>query len=76
MREAWVAEGRPPIAFFTPGLGCIGAIHGLRGDEAEQRDWLELADGSATAAAQVFGVKLRAADVALHRGDLERRSRS
>ena len=71
VREAWVAEGRPPIAFFTPGLGCIGAIHGLRGDEAEQRDWLELAERLGHGGAQVFGVKLRAADVALHTGDLD-----
>ena len=69
VREAWVAEGRPPIAFFTPGLACIGAIHGLRGDEAEQRDWIELAERLGCGGAQVPGVKLRAAEVALHTGD-------
>ena len=34
LRDGWLAEGRPPIAYFSANLACIAAIHGLRGDEA------------------------------------------
>ena len=72
VREGWLAEGRPPFAPFSPGLACVGAIHGLRGDEAEARDWFEFAERLAANSEQVPGVRLFEADVALHRGELER----
>ncbi len=72
LREAWVAEGRPPISYFSPNLACVAAIHGLRGDEAEQRDWLRLAEEAAAGSEQQLpAVFMLAAEVALHLGDLE-----
>ena len=72
LRDAWLAEGRPPISYFSPNLACVAAIHGLRGDDAEQRDWLRLAEEAAAGSErQLPAVRMLAAEVALHVGDLE-----
>ena len=71
MRANWISEGRPPFAPFSPCMAAVGAIVGIRGDEPAYRDWIEAARGVAADTQQVVGVSLMAADVAVHRGDLE-----
>ena len=73
LRESWLADGRPPVSYFAPNLACLAAIHALRGDEAEERAWLQVAtDAAAENVASLPGVRALAADVALHRGELDR----
>jgi hypothetical protein len=70
MRSNWVAEGRPPFAPFAPCLATVGTIYGLRGDEPAYRDWVELGERVAGETQQLVGVRLMAAEVAAHFGDL------
>jgi class 3 adenylate cyclase len=72
MRESWHAEGRPPFAPFAPDFGAVAAIHGLRGEEAAFRDWYSLAEHVAGESQQRPGVRMLAAEVALHLGDVDR----
>ena len=72
MRESWYAEGRPPFAGFASDFAAVAAILGLRGDEAAYRDWYALATEVAGSSYQRPGVRMLAAEVALHLGDLER----
>jgi class 3 adenylate cyclase len=70
MRTHWNAEGRPPFAPFSPSISAVAAVYGLRGDEPAYRDWMELAERVAGSTQQVAGVRLMAADVAVHFGNL------
>jgi class 3 adenylate cyclase len=72
MRESWYAEGRPPFAPFSPDFAAVAAIHGLRGNEAAYRDWYALASDVAGSTYQRPGVRMLAAEVALHLGELDR----
>jgi hypothetical protein len=72
MRESWHAEGRPPFAGFASDFAAVAAILGLRGDEAAYRDWYALATDVAGSSYQRPGVRMLAAEVALHLGDLDR----
>jgi class 3 adenylate cyclase len=73
VRASWIEAGRPPFTFFGPPLACVAAIHGIRGEEAAERDWLEFAfEVVADNQVQIPGVRLWAADAALHRADHER----
>ena len=72
MRESWSAEGRPPFAPFAPDFAAVAAILGLRGDEAAYRDWYALAAEVAGSSYQRPGVRMLAAEVALHLGELDR----
>jgi hypothetical protein len=72
MRERWHAEGRPPFVPFAPDFGAVAAIYGLRGDEAGFHDWYSLAEQVAGSSQQRSGVRMLAAEVALHLGDVER----
>ena len=70
VRENWLAAGRPPFTFFAPSLACVAAIYGIRGEGAAERDWFELAaEVGADNPFQVPGVRMWAADAALHRGE-------
>ncbi|HEY8001691.1 MAG TPA: AAA family ATPase [Solirubrobacterales bacterium] len=72
VRESWISEGRPPVAFFSPSFACVASIHGFRGDEAEQGDWMQVAELAADGSEQQLpGLRMLAADVALHVGDHE-----
>jgi hypothetical protein len=71
MRESWYAEGRPPFAPFSPDFAAVAAIHGLRGNEAAYRDWYALASDVAGSSYQRPGVRMLAAEVALHFGELD-----
>jgi class 3 adenylate cyclase len=73
VREAWVAEERPPLAVLGSAIGAAAAIWGFRGDDASATDWFEFADsmvgaGGPTASGQAGAVLMFHADVDLHHG--------
>jgi len=70
-RAAWLADGRPPVAFFTPGFAAVAAVHGMRGELAEQRGWAKFAEETARGGEQLPGVRARLSEVALQFGDLD-----
>ena len=72
VRENWVAEGQPPFVPFAPDLATVATIHGLRGEDAEHRDWAALAEEVAGTSQQLPGVRMLEAEVALHFGEIER----
>jgi predicted ATPase len=72
VRDSWVSEGGPPFAPFSPDLAVVGTIHGLRGDEAAQRDWFGAAERIAGSSQQLPGVRMFAAEVAVHFGEINR----
>jgi class 3 adenylate cyclase len=69
LREAWTAADRPPIAALAAAVGCAGAIHGYRGNDASSADWFDFARSIAPpTAGQRSGVLLLQSEVDLHRG--------
>ena len=72
VREAWVAEDRPPLAVMSGAIASAGAVHGYRGEEAAAVDWFDFADSISAGGAQAGGVMLMRADVALHHGRPDR----
>ena len=72
VRENWVGEGRPPFVPYAPDLANVATIYGLRGEDAEHRDWASLAQEVAGTSQQLPGVRMLEAEVALHFGEIER----
>ncbi len=72
VRENWVGEGRPPFVPYAPDLATVAIIYGLRGEDAEHRDWASLAQEVAGTSQQLPGVRMLEAEVALHFGEIER----
>jgi hypothetical protein len=67
VREAWVAEERPPLAVLATAMGAAGAIQGFRGDPAT-KDSFDFAHGVAMGGAQAGGVQMLRSEVDLHHG--------
>jgi predicted ATPase/DNA-binding CsgD family transcriptional regulator len=42
--DAWSQAGRPPARSFGPVAAAVAMIHGLRGDQAAQAEWLAILD--------------------------------
>jgi class 3 adenylate cyclase len=77
VREAWLAEQRPPLVSMSTALATAGTVHGLRGNAEGEREWFEVARSlTATGTGgQDGGVEMLAAIVDLHRGDADAAAR-
>ena len=70
MRDAWLAEERPPMAAMATELATAGAVRGLRGDAEGAISWFSVARAMAgELSGQLGGMKMLEAQVELHRGD-------
>ena len=68
MREAWLAEERPPIAAMAAAIACAGAVHGLRGHVDVAADWFSVARSMAgESTGQRGGIHMFESMVHLHR---------
>ncbi len=47
-REGWERAGRPRAGNLSRGAYAVATIHGLRGDDKERADWLDIVDALAT----------------------------
>jgi class 3 adenylate cyclase len=77
VRKAWKAVDHPPSSFIAGSIATAGAVLGFRGDERRCEEWMEFAaemtgELRADRAGQTIGIATLHADVALHRGDLQK----
>jgi class 3 adenylate cyclase len=68
VREALTTLDKPPSEFMAGSIATAGAILGYRGDEQGFEDWMEFATEIGGEGAQVLGITVLRADVALHQG--------
>ncbi|HEX6420182.1 MAG TPA: LuxR C-terminal-related transcriptional regulator [Acidimicrobiales bacterium] len=75
-RESWERAGRPVVVSLGGGTYAVAMVHGLRGDDAARREWIEITLRLGVTAERLGGCSTGYAPtfdaiVMLHRGDAE-----